>query len=459
MNVTKLRKKYGLHTAIAMIVGVVAGSGIFFKAEAVLSATGGDVRTGVAAWVAVGLVMIICSNAFAVLAARYERANSLVDFAEAETGPTFSFLLGWFMASIYYPSLNAILAWISARYLCILFGVTELTGGMSMLLSAFFLVLLFVFNSLAPVIAGYFQVTTTAIKILPLVCMAVFGTLAGSSSGMLARNFYTSIPSFGSGGFFAAIIAVAFAYEGWITGVSINGELRNAKRNMPIALTVSSLIIVAVYVFFYIGLTGTVTVESLMESGSAAVFTAFETLFGEGIGTAVFVLMVISCVAACNGLTLANCRGFYALAARRHIPARFAVLDPGSNMPLTSAFLSLLLSMVWLLHFYGSSIAEPWFPALFCFDSSELPIITLYGLYIPIFLMMMKREKEMRPFQRFVLPLLAIICCLCMVAACVFVHRVQAIGYLLVFAVDSAIGLLIHKRQKKLNNARKARTP
>ena len=459
MHVPKLRKKYGLLTAIAMIVGVVTGSGVFFKTEAVLNATGGDVRTGVAAWALVGLVMVMCSNAFSVLASRYERANGLVDLAEAETGPRFSFLLGWFLATIYYPSLNAILAWISARYLCILFGVTELTGGMSMLLTAFFLVLLFVFNSLAPVVAGHFQVAVTAVKVIPLICMAVFGAIAGSDSGMLARNFYTSTPTFGDGSLFSAMIAVAFAYEGWIIAVSINGELRNAKRNMPMALTLGSLIIVALYVFFYIGLTGVLTVESLMTSGQNAVFHAFEVLFGSGIGRVVFVFLVISCIATCNGLTLANCRGFYALAARRHISARFAVLDPHSNMPHASALLSLLLSMVWLLHFYGSSISTPWFPNLFCFDSSELPIITLYGLYIPIFLMMMKREKEMRFFPRFVLPLLAIVCCLCMVAACAFVHRTQMLGYLLVFAVDSGIGIVFYRRQKSLNSARKSRCP
>ena len=96
----QLKKKYDLSTAIAMVVGVVAGSGVFFKAETVLAATGGDVRTGVGAWILVGLVMIICANTFGILASRYERANGLVDFAEAEAGPKFSFFLGWFMATL-----------------------------------------------------------------------------------------------------------------------------------------------------------------------------------------------------------------------------------------------------------------------------------------------------------------------------------------------------------------------
>lgn len=453
METPQLKKKYGLPTAIAMVVGVVAGSGVFFKAETILTATGGDVRSGVFAWFLVGLVMIICANTFSVLASRYEHASGLVDFAEAEAGSTFSFFLGWFMATIYYPSLNAILAWVTSRYLCILFGISDLTGGMAMLFSAFFLVALFATNSLAPVIAGRLQVATTVIKLLPLCCMAVVGTLKGLDTGMLARNFLAG-SSGDSTGLFAAAIAVAFAYEGWIIAVSINGELKNARKNMPVALTLGTLIIVCIYICYYIGLTGAVTTEALMASGQRAAFLAFEMVFGSGMGTAVFVLVIVSCIATCNGLSVANCRGLYALAVRKHVSSRFAELDPHSNMPLSSSIIGLVLALFWLVHFYGSNISTPWFPDMFCFDSSELPIITLYAFYIPIFFLMMKREKEMRAFSRFALPGMAIVGCLFMVVACVIVHRIKVVGYLTVFFVDALIGLVVLRRQKKRKKPR-----
>lgn len=451
---TQLKKKYGLPTAIAMVVGVVAGSGVFFKAETVLTATGGDVRSGVAAWLLVGLIMIICANTFSILASRYERSSGLVDFAETEVGSTFSFFLGWFMATVYYPSLNAILAWVTSRYLCMLFGITDDVGGTVILFSAFFLIILFATNALAPLIAGKLQVATTIIKLLPLICMAIGGTIAGMRSGMLARNFFTSMPSPEENGLLAAAIAVAFAYEGWIVAVSINGELKNARRNMPVALTLGSLIIVLIYVFYYIGLTGAVTTETLMESGQSGAFHAFESIFGAGMGIAVFVLVVISCIATCNGLSLANCRGLYALASRKHLPARFAELDEHSNMPLTSSIIGLVLALFWLMHFYGSNIPSPWFPDTFCFDSSELPIITLYGLYIPIFFMMMKKEKELGSLTRFVMPGLAILGCLFMVVACVIVHRTKIAGYLTVFIIDMLIGLIILYSRKRTNRTK-----
>ena len=107
----QLGKKYGLSTAIAMVVGIVIGSGVFFKAEAVLASTGSDVGLGILAWVLVGLVMIVCANAFATLAGRYGQVGGVVDYAEVMVGPRYAYYLGWFMATVYYPTLAAVLAW------------------------------------------------------------------------------------------------------------------------------------------------------------------------------------------------------------------------------------------------------------------------------------------------------------------------------------------------------------
>ena len=69
------------------------------------------------------------------------------------------------------------------------------------------------------------------------------------------------------GGLFASVVAVAFAYEGWIIATSINSELIDAKRNLPKALIWGSLIVVFVYICYYIGLAGAVSTEALMASG------------------------------------------------------------------------------------------------------------------------------------------------------------------------------------------------
>ena len=71
----QLTKKYGLPTAIAMVIGIVIGSGIFFKAEKILTATGGDLKTGILAWLLGGCIAIASACAFAVMATRYEKVG------------------------------------------------------------------------------------------------------------------------------------------------------------------------------------------------------------------------------------------------------------------------------------------------------------------------------------------------------------------------------------------------
>ena len=63
----ELKKKYGLPTAIALVIGIVIGSGVFFKAEKILTATGGNLPLGILAWAIGGLIMIICAYMFSIV--------------------------------------------------------------------------------------------------------------------------------------------------------------------------------------------------------------------------------------------------------------------------------------------------------------------------------------------------------------------------------------------------------
>jgi len=274
--------------------------------------------------------------------------------------------------------------------------------------------------------------------------MAVGGIIYGLGSGNLTTNFHMTMENAGGSGnpLFYGVVATSFAYEGWIIATSINAELKDSKKNLPRALVIGSLIVAFVYIFYYIGLTGAVSTETLMESGETGAMLAFQNIFGTIGGTLIFVFVIISCLGTLNGLMLGCTRGMYSLAVRNKGPLRemFKQVDEISNMPTNSAVLGVLLSAVWLLYFYGANLTDPWF-GVFCFDSSELPIITLYAAYIPIFIMMMKKEKGLSTFKRIVMPLLSIIGCLFMVVAAILAHGMAVIYYLIVFALIMFIGL------------------
>ena len=464
MDNDQMQKRYGLFTAICMVVGIVIGSGVFFKAQDILNYTGGNLALGILAWVIGGVIMIICAFNFANFATKYLKVNGVVDYAEAIVGSRYAYMTGWFLTAIYYPAMTAVLAWVSARYTLILFNANaDITSGLCMSLGAFYLCLAYAVNVLSPRIAGKFQVSATVIKLIPLAIIVVVGTIAGLANGNTTEAFASSVKTSSSSfdSVFAGIGAAAFAYEGWIIATSINSELKDAKKNLPRALVIGTAIIMMIYITYFIGLTGGASVEVLETQGSTA---AFKNLFGTVGSTVLNVFIVISCLGTLNGLMLANTRSLYSLSARGvgPSPKTFSQLDPQTNMPLNSSALTLLFCGAWYFYFYGANLTSPIFGP-FSFDSSELPIITVYALYIPIFIMFIKKEGKGNVFKNVIMPALAIICSLFMIFVAIYAHGIvkykaaaasgefsfPVLFYLIVFAVIMAIGALLYKRNHK----------
>lgn len=460
----KLEKKYGLPTAICMVVGTVIGSGVFFKAQNVLTATGGNMPLGIAAWLITGLLMIICSLQFAVMATKYEKVSGVVDYAEATCGKGFAYYMAWFLVNIYYPGMTSVLAWVSARYFGVLFG-WDMTGANVLAFAGFFLVASYAMNALSPKLAGKFQISATVIKLIPITLMAIVGTIVGFANGTLTSNFASvvteAVGGSASSGLFAAVVATVFAYEGWIVATSINAELKNPKKNLPLALVIGALIVVAAYVFYFVGVAGGASSQVLIEEGAPK---AFINIFGGVGGTLLNICITVSCLGTLNGLMVGATRGMYAIAARDEGPSpkMFGQVDKATNMTTNSAVWGLLVCAAWLIYFYGANLTSGWF-GLFNFDSSELPIITIYGMYIPMFIVWMKKEKEMGAFKRFILPALSIAACAFMVFAAVYAHGItpflaaKAAGtfsfpvlfYLIIFAVIMILGAIFRKSSKK----------
>ena len=419
-----LQKRFGLPTAICMVIGIVIGSGIFFKTESVLGQTGGNALTGVLAFLVIGVIVFFTAFAFSILAQKYEKVNGLLDYAEATCGSKFAYYLGWYMTMIYTPGITSVLGWVTARYLCGLFGFS-LTSGETMVVAGLILVADAFLNAISPKLASKTQISTTVIKLIPLILMAAVGMYAGLSNGTMAANFALGAASEVSmiNGLTAGVVSLAFAFEGWILVTSINAELKDAKKNLPLALIFGIIAIVAIYIVYYLGICGSVSLETLMDPAQGST-VAFTSLFGNFFGTLLTVFIFVSCLGTTNGLVMANSRNMYSLAMRGNgpLPKTFASVDETTNMPIASTFFGVLISAVWLVYFYGANLSTGWF-GVFNFDSSELVIVFLYAFYLPIFFKMFKDKSE-GFFRRIVVPAMAIIGSLFLIGCAIYAHGI-----------------------------------
>ncbi len=460
-----------------MVVGIVIGSGVFFKAQNILKLTEGNMPLGILAWIIGGAIMIVCAYSFSILAEKYNNVNGLVDYAEATCGKKYGYKIGWYLTTIYTPCITSVLAWVSARYTLVVFGMQDPTTATCLSLSFLYLILSYVINVLSPIIAGKIQVSTTVMKLIPIGLMAVVGTIyglivkdAGNTSSILVSNFST-INNGSISALFGAVVATAFAYEGWILATTINSELKDAKKNLPKALVIGTLIIIIAYIAYYIGVAGGASVDSLIEDGATI---AFKNIFGVVGGTILNVLIAISCLGTLNGLMVSCTRNMYSLAVRNEGPKPdvFKQIDDSTNMPTNSAILGLLLSGIWLFYFYIANLtpvlirnydaeSASWLIKLlgtisaetntysvgwFAFDSSELPIVALYALYIPIFLRITKM-KELSGVKRIVLPVLSIIGSIFMIIAAIYAHKWGVLYFLIITIITMVIGKKCYKEE------------
>lgn len=453
-----------------MVVGIVIGSGVFFKAQNVLNLTNGNMPLGILAWIIGGAIMICCAYCFAILATKYNNVNGIVDYAEATCGKKYAYKIGWFLTTIYTPCITSVLAWVSARYTLVVFGQMDPTTGTCLALSGLYLILSYTINALSPIIAGKLQVSTTAIKLIPIVLMTIVGTIyglvvvpEGMNSSILISNFST-INNSGISTLFGAVVATAFAYEGWILATTINSELKDSKKNLPKALILGTAIVMIIYIVYYIGVAGGATVQDLMENGATV---AFKNIFGTIGGTILNVFIAVSCLGTLNGLMLSCTRNMYSLAVRKTGPKPevFKQIDDTTNMPTNSAIIGLALCAIWLFYFYAANLGmifsvnysaenANWLIKLlgslntttntytvnwFSFDSSELPIVAIYAMYIPIFVKMMK-EKDLSIMQRIIMPTLAILGSIFMIIAAIYSHKIGVLYFLIVAIIIMILG-------------------
>lgn len=399
-------KPYGLPTAIAMIVGIVIGSGIFFKSDNILTATGGSVPLGIALFTLAALGIVFGSLTIAQLAGDNDDTGGVIAYFEKAYSPRAACAFGWFQVFIYYPALTAIIGWVFGIYICDFFSLGSNLLNQC-LVGMIAIILIFCLNIVAVKIGGYLQNVATVIKLLPLVLIAVAGWLYGDGNALSDASGHIS-PA--SASWLSAVGPVAFSFDGWIIATAISHELKDAKRSLPLALIIAPIIILAVYIAYFVGISALLGADTIMALGDGHVALATRKLFGDMGGRIIMIFVIISVLGTLNGIILGGIRLPYALAQRNMLPhsSYFLQLNDAFVIPLRSAILTLLISTGWLiLHF-----AIEHFHLLPNSDISEMFIIISYALYIALYIRVIflwHNQHITHPFLGLAAPLLAII--------------------------------------------------
>lgn len=414
----KLKKQYGIWTGIAMVIGIVVGSGVFVKAGGVLNSSGGNLKIALLAWTAGGIIMITSAFCFALFATKVTKFNGVVDYVEKATNRRVGYHLAWIMTSLYYPIVASIVSIVASNYFFKLIGVDIKMNEVATLLLAFSLITLFVvINYFSPKISSIFQISSTAVKLIPIIIIVIVGLFAkiiiGGETGIInALNVNGLAPvtneklivNFGE-----AVKTTAFAYEGWVCATAINAELKDSKRNLPKALVFGTIAILIFYLAYYLSLSAILGNSTTIAEGNNAPLVAFSKFMG-GFGKNIFIIfIIISCLGTVNGVTISCCRGMYTMSCRGlgPMPSKFSNINEKCGTSFLSCLWGYACMIIMLIIWYLAMNNTPFFKHLGSMD--EIVCAIIYSAYITMYVYIMKNFKDMNVVKRFILPAIATI--------------------------------------------------
>lgn len=391
----KLQKNLGFTAALSTVVGMVIGSGVFFKPQAVYTLTGGEPGLGMIAWVVAGVITITAGLTAAEISAAIPKTGGMMVYIEEIYGKKLGVLTGWMQCVLFFPATVAALAVIFGNQSAALIEnerlVVPITLGVILLIS--------ILNTLSSKTTGLIQTIATICKLIPLVLIIIFGFMRGNGN-----NPITS-PLVGSGVSTTSIIgqlliAILFAYDGWINVGAIAGEMKNPGKDLPKAIIGGLAFVMVVYIIINIAYLWVLPANELANYNSPASAVA-QVIFGPVGGKIITTGILISVFGCINGYLLTGPRVLYTLGQQKSIPGYkyYGSLNK-SGVPGSATIVMGILSGLYALSGRFNLL-------------TDLSMFAIWSFYVLTFIgviLLRKRQPELnRPYKVPLFPVIPII--------------------------------------------------
>ena len=393
MENKQLQKSLGAAAALSTVVGMVIGGGVFFKPQAVYTLTGGAPGLGMLTWVLAGIVTIAAGLTAAEVSAAIPKTGGMMVYIDQIYGEKLGFLTGWMQSVLFFPATIAALAVMFGQQSAGLLG----NDGLSLPLALGVILLIAVLNTLGSKTSGAIQTISTVGKLLPLALIIVFGFIKGNGQNPIVQPMVAEglSPMSVIG---QVLIAILFAYDGWINVGAIAGEMKNPGKDLPKAIVGGLSLVMAVYVVINLAYLWVLPADQLMNYASPASAVA-EQIFGPMGGKFVTVGILVSVFGALNGYLLTGPRITYTLGAAKTLPAALGKLSKNGS-PVNATLAMAVLSCLYALSGQFNLL-------------TDLSIFAVWVFYTLTFIGVIKLRKDQpnlhRPYKVPLYPIIPII--------------------------------------------------
>ena len=349
---SEFKKEISLFGGISILGGIMIGSGIFYIGSYVLMRSGMSLGLALLSWIIGGIVSLLGGICYAELGASDPSAGGSTVYLNKAYSPLVGFLSGFSSWLISGPGSIAGLAIALPTALTNLFPMNDISIK---IIAVSLIIGLTAVNYVGVKSGSIVQNLSMIAKLVPIGIILVLGLIYGDVKPDLSLTPVTGDASFGSiiGMVAFAVVATLWAYEGWTNLNTVAEEVKNPKRNLPLAIIIAIVSITLIYTLFNYSIYKVVTfseIETQLANGNFYLGTyAAQKLLGNTGQLLVVIAMVTAMFGSLNGCILAFPRMYYAMSNEGSFFNSFKKLHPKYKVPHVPLIVQAVISIVLVL--------------------------------------------------------------------------------------------------------------
>jgi len=349
----QFKKVIGLFGGISLVAGMTIGSGVYYLGSYVLERTNFNYGYAILAWIIGGIISILGGLCFAELGASRPVAGGEVVYLSEAFHPIVGFTNGWSSFLLLASGSTASLAMAVMSQLQSSIGFS----GIWIKIGAVAMIVLFTWINLKGVKNSIIlQNFTMIVRLVPLFLIIALGLIKGNQpiNMSLITEGTPSAEGTGITGIISftafATFASLWAYEGWNNLNTVGEEMKNPKRDLPLAIIISLCGITAMYTLFQVAIFKVIPMTDAIEKITAGDIYLGNTVAQQFLGNSglilVTVCIIVGIVGTFNGGILVFPRQYYVMAKQGFFPKRLANINEKgipAEATLAASFVSILL--------------------------------------------------------------------------------------------------------------------
>lgn len=387
--------------AVAIIVGIVIGAGIF-KTPSMVAGVAGDIGWVMAAWVAGALISVAGALCYAELSAAYPHAGGDYHFLTRAYGRHVSFLYAWAKAMVINTGSIALLAFVFGDYMS---KVISLGPHSAVIWAIGIVVVLTAINIAGLHVSSGMQSVLTGLEILGLLVVIVAGfSIAPPNAASSASGWFQSSPPLGLMGL--ALVFVLLTFGGWNEAAYVSAEVKGGPQAIVSVILASLAVITVIYLLVNAALVHGLGIDGLAKSKAPAA-DLLGAAFGSWGEKAIGVFVAVATLTSINATLIVGARSNYALG--QDWPAlRFLGYWRAEKGSPTAAYLAQALITLALIGF--GAMQSSGFEAMVEFTA---PVFWLFLFFVGVALFRLRSNDgaAMRPFRVPLYPITPLVFC------------------------------------------------